>query len=70
MCACVFLTKADLEERIAAFGTVKEQHLDEYRRCQCWAGHGSEEMKRYVRDWKMSKNVIFCRLQTVWSGHA
>lgn len=43
-CSCVFLTKADLERHMKAFGTVREQHLDEYRRCHGRAEYSSEEL--------------------------
>jgi hypothetical protein len=40
---CVFLTKADFERHMRGFGTVKEQHLDEYRSCHGRAEYTSEE---------------------------
>jgi len=43
-CSCVFLTKADLERHMAAFGMVKEQHRDEFRRCHSRAEYSSEEL--------------------------
>jgi uncharacterized C2H2 Zn-finger protein len=42
-CSCVFITKADLEKHIKAFGTHKERHLDEFRRCHGRAEYTSEE---------------------------
>jgi uncharacterized C2H2 Zn-finger protein len=41
-CSCVFITKNDLEKHMKAFGTVKGQHLDEYRRCHGRAEYASE----------------------------
>ena len=42
-CSCTFLTKADSEKHMKAFGTVKEQHLNEFRRCHSRAEYTSEE---------------------------
>jgi len=42
-CSCVFLTKADLEKHMKAFGAEKERHLDEFRRCHSRAEYTSEE---------------------------
>jgi hypothetical protein len=41
--SCGFLTKADLEKHMKAFGAEKEQHLDEFRRCHSRAEYSSEE---------------------------
>ncbi len=41
--SCVFITKADLEKHMKAFGTYKERHLDEFRRCHGRAEFTSEE---------------------------
>jgi uncharacterized C2H2 Zn-finger protein len=42
-CSCVFLTKADLEKHMTAFGTQKEHDIDEYGRCHSRAEYTSEE---------------------------
>jgi len=43
-CSCVFLTKADLEKHMKAFGAEKERHLDEYRLGHGRAEYSSEEV--------------------------
>ncbi|HEX9862028.1 MAG TPA: hypothetical protein VGB11_01950 [Candidatus Bathyarchaeia archaeon] len=42
-CSCVFVAKADLEKHLAAFGNVKEQHVEAYRRTHGRIEHGSAE---------------------------
>jgi uncharacterized C2H2 Zn-finger protein len=47
-CLCIFLTRADLEKHMAAFGSQKEQHLDEFRRCHSRAEYASEDKCAYL----------------------
>lgn len=42
-CPCVFCTRADLERHMSAFGSVKEQHLEEFRRRHSRIEYSSEE---------------------------
>jgi len=42
-CACVFLTKADLERHIICFGNIKEEHLSNYQRTHGRLEHGYGE---------------------------
>jgi uncharacterized C2H2 Zn-finger protein len=42
-CPCVFITKDDLEKHMKTFGTYKERHWDEFRRCHSRAEYASEE---------------------------
>ena len=39
-CACVFLTKADLQKHLSCFGDAKEEHADSYRRTHGRVEHG------------------------------
>jgi uncharacterized C2H2 Zn-finger protein len=32
-CPCVFCSRIDLERHLSAFGNIKEQHSEEYKRC-------------------------------------
>ena len=42
-CACIFLTKADLQKHINCFGNVKEEHESNYRKTHGRLEHGYGE---------------------------
>jgi uncharacterized C2H2 Zn-finger protein len=42
-CSCLFLTQTDLQKHIAAFGTAKEQHAQNYNKTHGRLEHGYGE---------------------------
>jgi uncharacterized C2H2 Zn-finger protein len=42
-CACIFLTKADLQKHMNSFGNVKEEHESSYRKTHARIEHGYGE---------------------------